>query len=544
MNSTMAHRINRSLIWDIWDESGPHLQNSAPGMGCSITIYFLFYVTVFTAAALASHLQLFALNVTISEIATFAGYHACGLYSSMLVYRAFFHRLGRYPGPFLARLSNFYITAKSIKKLHLFEEVQKLHAQYGDIVRLGPTELSIASPEAVKAIYGSGAPTTKGPWYSLLEPRTPLFMARDKQEHARRRKVWDQGFSTKALNGYDPRITKSINQLLHVISQKVDQSIDITEQFTFLVFDLMEDLAFNKSSNMLRDGKEAYVLTTIRTDMWNIAFFAHLPWLLPFLKRTPLLNWNYLKFWNWIQDQIDERRKNEPEQPDIFSWILAAYEKSEKTLLDKFNLHGDAQLIVIAGSDSTAATLTHLFYQLAYDSALVQALQKEFDALPSLAHDNLMTIDLLDAVINETLRVHPTVPSGTQRVTPPEGLQIGDTHIPGNVIVQVPNYTLFRDPRAFEQPTEFIPERWTSRPELIKDKSVFIPFNIGTWACVGKRLAMMEIRRVVAEVLSLYDVRIAPGHSKEEFLSGKQDTFTLVSSPLPVIFTKRAHKDF
>lgn len=61
----------------------------------------------------------------------------------------------------------------------------------------GPTELSIASPEAVKAIYGSQSPVTKGPWYTLLEPRYPLFMARDKQEHARRRKVWDQGFSTK-----------------------------------------------------------------------------------------------------------------------------------------------------------------------------------------------------------------------------------------------------------------------------------------------------------------------------------------------------------
>ena len=61
----------------------------------------------------------------------------------------------------------------------------------------GPRELSIADPEAVKAIYGSQAPVSKGPWYTLLEPRVPLFMARDKQEHARRRKVWDQGFTTK-----------------------------------------------------------------------------------------------------------------------------------------------------------------------------------------------------------------------------------------------------------------------------------------------------------------------------------------------------------
>ncbi|KAL2152874.1 hypothetical protein VTH82DRAFT_4029 [Thermothelomyces myriococcoides] len=475
-----------------------------------------------------------------SVIAQLEALHVAGIYTSMLLYRAFFHRLRKYPGPFLARLTNFYITARSMKKLHLFEEVQKLHEQYGDYVRLGPSELSIAEPEAVKAIYGSQSPCTKGPWYTLLEPRVPLFMARDKQEHARRRKVWDQGFTTKAIQGYDSRITKAINQLLGAIDRHKNQPLDVSKWFAFLVFDIMEDLAFNKSSNMLENGQEAYVFKTIRTDMFNIALFTHLPWLLPFIKRTPVLNWNYLEFLDWIQKLIDERKQKEPEQPDIFSWILAAYEKSPKTRQDRLNLHGDAQLIVIAGSDSVAAALSHVFYHLAWDPSLVKRLQAEFDALPDISHDNLMTVPLLDAVINETMRLHPPVPSGTQRVTPPEGLWIKDRFIPGNTIVQVPSYTVFRDERAFLYPNEFIPERWTTRPELILDKSVYIPFNTGAYACVGKRLAMLELRRVIAEILSRYDLTIAPGQTKEAFLEGKQDTFTTVSAPLPIIFTERS----
>jgi hypothetical protein len=51
---------------------------------------------------------------------------------------------------------------------------------------------------------------------------------------------------------------------------------------------------------------------------------------------------------------------------------------------------------------------------------------------------------------------------------------------------------------------------------------------------------MLEMRRVVAEILSRYDLEIAPGQTREMFLDGKQDTFTTVSAPLPVIFTKRA----
>lgn len=60
-----------------------------------------------------------------------------GLYSSLLVYRGAFHRLNRFPGPFWARISNFYVTSLSVKKFHLYEEVQQLHEKYGDIVRLG-----------------------------------------------------------------------------------------------------------------------------------------------------------------------------------------------------------------------------------------------------------------------------------------------------------------------------------------------------------------------------------------------------------------------
>jgi cytochrome P450 len=65
------------------------------------------------------------------------------------------------------------------------------------IVLAGPTELSIADPEAVKALYSPQAKVSKGPWYTVLEPRVSLQMTRDKKEHARRRKVWDQGFSSK-----------------------------------------------------------------------------------------------------------------------------------------------------------------------------------------------------------------------------------------------------------------------------------------------------------------------------------------------------------
>ncbi len=126
-----------------------------------------------------------------------------------------------------------------------------------------------------------------------------------------------------------------------------------------------------------------------------------------------------------------------------------------------------------------AAALSHIFFHLAWDPVLVKRLQTEFDALSNIEHGQLVAVDLLDAVINEAMRLHPPVPSGTQRVTPAEGMWIGQRFIPGDTIVQVPSYTVFRDERAFVHPNDFIPERWTTHPELIRDKSVYIPFNTG-----------------------------------------------------------------
>ncbi|CAG7950259.1 unnamed protein product [Penicillium olsonii] len=539
---------------------------------------FASYILVLSAGSVLSWISNRQTTVAISWASNEFGKlwlcHAIGVFSSMLVYRGFFHRLGTFPGPFFARFSNFYLTMMS-SKLRLYKEVDQLHNEYGDYVRTGnvtyllwqsnhlmcssisgPTELSIADPEAIQLIYGAQSKATKGPWYTLLDPRVCLSFTRDKQEHARRRRVWDHGFSTRAIRAYEPIVVKYAKQLVEVVERDLGSPIDMTRWFSYYAFDVMGNLAFGKSFNMIAEGKEAYFLKTIRTDMTNIGYLKHMPWIFPIVMNIPILNANNLKFWKWIESQFLERSAAEPEQRDIFSWILDAYKKGPQSTQDMLNLHGDGYLIVVAGSDTTSTTLSHLWFQLAGDKALVQKLQNELDGLDELSDESISKIGLLDAAIYETLRLHPVIPSGLQRLTPPEGMTIGQTYIPGNIIVQVPFYRMFRDPRAFEFPADFIPERWTTKPELVKNKSVFIPFNtgqfkrgvasckhadhnIGPWACVGRQLALMELRRVTAELLLRYDISLAPDKGNEAFLEDGRDMFTLAAAPLFLNFTKR-----
>lgn len=105
-------------------------------------------------------------------------------------------------------------------------------------------------------------------------------------------------------------------------------------------------------------------------------------------------------------------------------------------------------LLLIASSDTTAVALTSIFFELACHPEVVERLRKEVDEYYG-QHDkpdpsSLGRLPYLEACVDETLRLHPPIPSGLQRVTPPEGVQIDDVFIPGNTIVQIPTYTAFR----------------------------------------------------------------------------------------------------
>lgn len=74
---------------------------------------------------------------------------------------------------------------------------------------------------------------------------------------------------------------------------------------------------------------------------------------------------------------------------------------------------------------------------------------------------------------------------------------------------------------------------------LLRPSVAIFNIDLGTYVCVGKQLAMMEIRRVVAEILVRYDIAFAPAQSESAFLNGKRDAFTLVAAPLQLVFRER-----
>jgi cytochrome P450 len=117
-------------------------------------------------------------------------------------------------------------------------------------------------------------------------------------------------------------------------------------------------------------------------------------------------------------------------------------------------------------------------------------------------------------------------------------MMINGHYIPGNTIVSMPPFAINHDPRNFEQPEDFIPERWTSRPELVLNKGAFIPFSTGPYNCVGKGLAMMELRSVISRVVNEFDVVLPQGFKKEGYFGDIKDHFTAGPPGQMVSFVK------
>ncbi|KAH8811348.1 cytochrome P450 monooxygenase-like protein [Xylogone sp. PMI_703] len=465
------------------------------------------------------------------------------LYSSIVLYRLLFHPLRRFPGPLGYKISKLWHVTRVAARLDNFHQLDELHRKYGDFVRTGPSEVSIFDPDAVPIILGPRSRCSKAPWYDVSLPLISMHTARDKKAHDKRRRLWDHGFGASALRNYEKRVLGHSKGLLKQLQARTGKSINVNKWFHFYSFDVMADIAFGKSFGMVESGTEHFALDLLREGMEPLGLLGPVPWAFMILARIPGLGSGYKRFVAWAAEQVQNRMKMDSsiEEPDLMSWLIDSYQKSPSKADEIQWLNGDSRLIIVAGSDTTASTLTFIFFRLAQNPLILKKLQKELTALVGNSEEiqvkTLQDAELLNAVINETLRLHPPVPSGTLRVTPPEGIQVGSTFIPGGITVVSPTYTVGRLESCYEFPDEFIPERWSSKPELVKNKTGFAPFSLGSFSCVGKHLALMELRIVVALLVINFDIDFAACETGRQLLEDSHDLFTISPGELNLIFT-------
>ncbi|KAF2493710.1 putative benzoate 4-monooxygenase cytochrome P450 [Lophium mytilinum] len=476
-----------------------------------------------------------------------------GLLISIGIYRLFFHRLRKFPGPFWAKLSRFYNASLAAKNVQYFKEVEKMHDKYGDFVRTGPRELLIARKSAVPIIYGPNSECRKSTWYGQTgnDPKKcSIHMTRDFKAHKLRRRAWDKGFSIKALSTYEPRIKAKADLFMSALSARAGKPMDMSAWSMFFSFDVMGEVGFGKDFNNLTSGVEHPAIAAVHEHMTMLGVLSNVPWLLNLLGSIPGAAAGYSGFFNWCGSQIKDKQQSwDPEKypQDIVSWLLKAFnEKDISSSPSEEALHDDSRVVIIAGSETTATSLATILWYFSKYPATFKKLQKLVDqAMPggiaAWSYDKAKSITYIDDIINESLRLKPALLTGGYRVTPAKGIKIDEVYIPGDTNVFVPMQLIQTHPRYYKQAKEFIPERFGERrEEMGTDEAPFLPFSLGAYSCPGKNLALLSLRITISHIALLYDVGFAPGETGEKFDKDVLDTFTTTLAPLNLVFTPRA----
>lgn len=332
--------------------------------------------------------------------------------------------------------------------------------------------------------------------------------------------------------------------------------VDLMSWYNFATFDIIADLTFGEPFYCLRDSDYHpwvrmvfdNVRATSRARAMDIA-----PSLKIFSRNKAQKK--RTEFMNFVQDKVTKRLASEHVRPDFMTY--ATKYQDEKGLTDG-ELHSNANLFLIAGSETTATMLSGTTYSLLRNPDKLRLLIKEtrdnFKSMDEITIDGVSKLPYLNAVINEGLRMYafhilwiqnsptdagryPPVPTGFPRKVPAGGDTISGYWLPEDVSVQSPSelrstrlqaaqtsvyvsqYATNHSERNFTEPDSFAPERWLDDPKFANDKKTAAqPFSYGPRNCLGKKYvsSALDGQLEIANMLQSRICRNALDHSEDD----------------------------
>ncbi|KAF7713435.1 Cytochrome P450 monooxygenase [Penicillium ucsense] len=427
---------------------------------------------------------------------------AClALYVTHFIYRRVTGPLAQIPGPEISKWTEAVYVYYWLRGEIPFY-VHRLHEQYGPIVRTSPGQVDICNVEAVKDIHKINSRFLKSEWYRKLVAggHETMFSTLDRQFHAERRRLLAMPISESSLSKMEPIVLARVQTAIDRMEEEMRLGgvADVFKWWLFMATDIIGELSFGESFRML----EAKEKTQYSIDLENLSRVQAIRIAFPFLvsigKYVPFPAFKAAgeaakRIGQYSHQSIERYKLILAENPENPKPTLFTKMFEEKSGLSHEQIRHEAQAYIIAGSDTTAVTLTYLIYSVCRNERIRKKLLEEVSLLSEpLTSQKLRDLPYLNQVIEETLRLHPAVSMALPRTVPPEGYTFDGYFIPGGTGIGTQAYSVHRDPTIFPDPLEFKPERWQSPSREMKDAS--LAFGGGSRVCIGIHLAHMEMR--------------------------------------------------
>lgn len=211
-----------------------------------------------------------------------------------------------------------------------------------------------------------------------------------------------------------------------------------------------------------------------------------------------------------VYQLIRERRTN-PTEHDVISRLLEVTDENGNSMSTE-QIRDEVVTLLLAGHETTALSLTLTAYLLAQYPDVEETLVAELDEVlggepPTM--DDLSELTYTEQVVKESMRLYPPVPGIVREPVKPD--IVGGYRIPAGATVRMHQWVVHRDPRWYDDPLAFRPERWTDDLEASLPKLAYFPFAAGPRRCIGERFAMLEARLLLATIYQQYHLELEPG---------------------------------
>ncbi|KAK2022784.1 cytochrome P450 [Colletotrichum zoysiae] len=464
------------------------------------------------------------------------------------IYELVFSPLSKIPGPKIWAVS--YIPyVRLYTSGHAHRMILKLHQQYGPVVRVGPTHVSIHHPDAHESVK-SNHKSEENPKDPLHNANNRLnIMGSTRVDHQRYRRVLAHGFSAQTMLDQQPIIRGYVDKLiqrLHEASKTNNGPIDLEKWFNFTTFDIIGDLTFGEPFGCLEDGTYHPWIDIMFKSVKNMSFLtatSRLSWLAPLFRKTIPKNVASKLAENQAltREKVKKRMELGTARPDFMDSMIRKSETAGSAMSFP-ELTSNAFALITAGSETTATALTATTYFLATNPDCLKKLTAEvLSTFSSESEIDLLSVQKLPymtAILTESMRLYPPAPGSQPRMAKQGGTEILGYFIPEGTTIDTWQWALYHNPEHFSRVEEFIPERWLGDPRFDNDaKKVVQPFSIGYRNCIGKNLANAEMRLVLSRLIWNFEIRAAEGIHK--FYEESEVHLLWQKGPMKVYLTPR-----
>ncbi|KAJ5666159.1 uncharacterized protein N7477_008607 [Penicillium maclennaniae] len=433
-------------------------------------------------------------------------YHFC--------YSLFFSSLARIPGP-----KSFAWTKLTI---------HALHAEYGPVVRVGPSEVTFSSTTAMRSIYGAGSGFERMSFYRMFEAygRKNMVSFSTVREHGERKKLFAHSYAKSMMLKGDnaAMVLQKAKLFLDLLAREGPDSEIFSTLHYFSLDNITEFLYgnFGKTACLEGSKKDRELIGDIvdvarrKLSWYSVHFPGFTNW---FYSRTGVMACIARQIYPMEAPTAYTAR-----EASLIAKLWTHHYSNKEDGLDDLDIASEVKTTPehhsLAGVDTTSDTLMFLIWSLSrpqnrvFQGKLIEEVCKipteclDANGIPRpVVCDKLLYVD---AVIKETLRLFAPLP-GSEPRSLSTATSINGYLIPPQTVVSISPYALHRNPDIFKDPLKFNPDRWMDMLKSDEAKKWFWAFSSGGPMCIGMHLAMAEMTTLVVALYRKYTTMTIDG---------------------------------